>query len=268
MAAADSTQRQMRRHARLPRSSLNTVTKHSKKNPAILGFRGAQGPAAPTCILMGARVPILSPNDHRNPTQRRQKDFGKNQNLENCQVPLKCLKNSNLGFLGGSPRAQCGMLSLAVFVTMSAECKLVALGTVRWPPRGGGGRPPEAGSLNGHKWVGAGAAFEPIYFPCLTGPDSTERCGGCGPYLCASLLPSSPPSLCALPGSAPPTLLPSSLPLPPLNASISPFGTSFQVPHPLLLSQHARTEPRNHRRRVGLQGHMEMVADAMQSTLL
>ena len=35
--------------------------------------------AATTSVLMGARVPILSPNDHPNPFQRQQKDFGENK---------------------------------------------------------------------------------------------------------------------------------------------------------------------------------------------
>ena len=38
---------------------------------------------APPCtwIPMIARVPVLSPNDHPNPSQGRQKDFGENQNF-------------------------------------------------------------------------------------------------------------------------------------------------------------------------------------------
>ena len=36
---------------------------------------------------MGARVPILSPNGHPNPSQRQQKGFGKTQTFKNFHVP-------------------------------------------------------------------------------------------------------------------------------------------------------------------------------------
>ena len=43
--------------------------------------------AATTWVPVGARVPILSPNDHLNPSQRGQKVFRKSQFFENFQVP-------------------------------------------------------------------------------------------------------------------------------------------------------------------------------------
>ena len=41
------------------------------------------GPAASMRVLMGARVPVLSAHDHPNPSQRRQKGFGKSPIFEN-----------------------------------------------------------------------------------------------------------------------------------------------------------------------------------------
>ena len=41
---------------------------------------GYMGLVADTWVPMGARVPVVSPNDHPNPSQRREEDFGKGQN--------------------------------------------------------------------------------------------------------------------------------------------------------------------------------------------
>ena len=45
--------------------------------------------AATTWVPMGARVPVVSPNDHTNPSKRRQKGLEKSQDFEIFQVPLK-----------------------------------------------------------------------------------------------------------------------------------------------------------------------------------
>ena len=77
------------------------------------------GLAATTWVPMGARVPVLSPNDHPNPSDGQQKDFRKNQILENCQVPLKSLKNSNFGAFVGHSSGYMG-LAATMWVPMGA----------------------------------------------------------------------------------------------------------------------------------------------------
>ena len=47
---------------------------------------GYMGLTATMWVPTGAGVPILSPNDHPNRSQRRQKDFGKTQIFENFQL--------------------------------------------------------------------------------------------------------------------------------------------------------------------------------------
>ena len=49
-----------------------------------------------------AQVPVLSPTDHPNPSQGRQKEKGKRQSLKNFQVPLNSLHNCNFGAFGGA----------------------------------------------------------------------------------------------------------------------------------------------------------------------
>ena len=70
------------------------------------GFWGAYGAgyvglAATTWLPMGAQVPVLSPNDHPNPFQGRQKGFGKGRILKNFQEPLNNLNKGNFGAFGG-----------------------------------------------------------------------------------------------------------------------------------------------------------------------
>ena len=73
---------------------------HAYRRPAgksrhqqFQGFRmehglGYMSLAATTWVPIGAGVPILSPNDHPNPSHARQKVFRKNQFLNDFQVPL------------------------------------------------------------------------------------------------------------------------------------------------------------------------------------
>ena len=49
----------------------------------------------------GDPVPVLSPNDYPNPSQGRQKGFGKSPSLKNFQVLLNSLSKSNFGAFGG-----------------------------------------------------------------------------------------------------------------------------------------------------------------------
>ena len=62
---------------------------------------GQMGPMAATWVPVGAHVPVLSPNDHPNPSQEQQKGFGESGNVKNFQVSLKILRNSNFGAFGG-----------------------------------------------------------------------------------------------------------------------------------------------------------------------
>ena len=77
-------------------------------NSNIWGFSGLmslasyKGPVATTWGPMGARVRALSPNDHPNPSQGRQR--GKLEEfkmLRNLQMTLNNLNNSNFGAFGG-----------------------------------------------------------------------------------------------------------------------------------------------------------------------
>ena len=60
--------------------------------------RGYMGLAATTWIPMGAGAPARSPNDHPDPSQRRQEVVGKKQTFENVQpirATLPCLASKN-----------------------------------------------------------------------------------------------------------------------------------------------------------------------------
>ena len=64
----------------------------------VFGFRrahapGHMGPEATTWVPMGARVPILAPNDNPNPSQWRKRGLGKVKILKNCQPTHASLKN-------------------------------------------------------------------------------------------------------------------------------------------------------------------------------
>ena len=64
---------------------------------AILGLSGGHGlgyigRVATTWVPMGARRPVLSPNNHPNPSQRGWKGFRKSRIFENFQVPMDSLK--------------------------------------------------------------------------------------------------------------------------------------------------------------------------------
>ena len=63
---------------------------------------GYMGLAATTWVPMGAQVPVLSLNHHPNPSQGRQKGFGKRPILEILQVSLNSLHNGNFGAFGGA----------------------------------------------------------------------------------------------------------------------------------------------------------------------
>ena len=52
------------------------------------------GLVATTWVPMGAQVPVLSPNDHPNPSEGQQKGFKKIGNVKNFQVSLNSLRNS------------------------------------------------------------------------------------------------------------------------------------------------------------------------------
>ena len=59
------------------------------------------GAAATASVLMNAEKPVMSPNDHPNPSQGQQMGLGKCRIFENFQVPLNSLNNGNFrGFLG------------------------------------------------------------------------------------------------------------------------------------------------------------------------
>ena len=63
------------------------------------GFRGGHGTGYMglsdiTWVPIRAQVTVLSPNDHPNPSQGRQKGFGESQILENFQVPLTSLSST------------------------------------------------------------------------------------------------------------------------------------------------------------------------------
>ena len=47
-------------------------------------------------------LPVLSPNDHPNPSQVRRTGFGNGQTLTKSQVTLNNLNNSNFGAFGGA----------------------------------------------------------------------------------------------------------------------------------------------------------------------
>ena len=66
----------------------------ARKTPGKLALGGGG-------VLVGAQVPVLSANDHPNPSQGRQKCFGKSRNVKNFQVSLNSLRNSNFGAFGG-----------------------------------------------------------------------------------------------------------------------------------------------------------------------
>ena len=68
---------------------------------AILKLLGGMGPVATTWAPVGAEVPILSPNDHPNQSQGREKGFGKRHILKNFKVSQNNLHNSNFGAFGG-----------------------------------------------------------------------------------------------------------------------------------------------------------------------
>ena len=55
---------------------------------------------------MGAQVPVLSLNDHPNPSQGREKGFEKVRILKILWVSLQSLHNSNFGALGGGGMAR------------------------------------------------------------------------------------------------------------------------------------------------------------------
>ena len=54
-------------------------------------------PSAPT-----TRVPMVSPNDQPNPSQRRQNESGKRRNFENFQMPNQPKKNRKFGGFRGA----------------------------------------------------------------------------------------------------------------------------------------------------------------------
>ena len=58
---------------------------NQEENINFRAFRGLHGPSGRYMAPMGARVPMLSRSGQPNPSQRREKDFGKSQNLENLQ---------------------------------------------------------------------------------------------------------------------------------------------------------------------------------------
>ena len=84
------------------------------------GFWGAHGsgymgPVATTWVPMGAQLPVLSPNDHPNPSYGQQKGFGKRRNLKIFQVPLNSLTRMGSGAarevrrVGPPDRSRCGV---------------------------------------------------------------------------------------------------------------------------------------------------------------
>ena len=85
------------------------------------------GLAATTWVPMGAQVPVLSPNDHPNPSQGRQKGFGKRRISEILQVSLNSLHNGKFrGFWGGHGSGYMG-LAATTWVPMGAQVPVLSL---------------------------------------------------------------------------------------------------------------------------------------------
>ena len=87
---------------------------------------GYMGQVATTRVPKEASVPVLSSNNHPNPSQRRQEGFGNNRILEDFQVPLNKRNNSNFkafgGGGGGMARASWQPLRVSLWVLEDVYC--------------------------------------------------------------------------------------------------------------------------------------------------
>ena len=100
----NASQRQQKDFAK----SFQTFSDATKQpiNSNFRAFKGAHcsgymGLAATVWVPMGARIPVLSPNNHPNPSQRRQEVFGKSQIFEIFR-PTHASKSSPVGPMGGA----------------------------------------------------------------------------------------------------------------------------------------------------------------------
>ena len=89
------------RHLKKRRLTVGQRRPWGQGGVSVANGPGYMGLAANMWVPMGAQVPILSPNDHPDPSQGQQEGFAKTKIPKNFQVPSNNLNTAISGLSGG-----------------------------------------------------------------------------------------------------------------------------------------------------------------------